>query len=203
MIETRAREREMTLSELEQEAEVDRRNERWNSLVETLKKLAAELKDQPGKRTAVLLEMASVYRERLKLDVMVVETLKKVLDAEPSNRQAMDELARQYESLRRWPDLLGVLRKGVLLVENPSEREALERRISGLERDHGGSGKSAPSAAGAKGKAIATVGASMIAASVIMGVFLGIPGATMHNILQLGGLLLGGVGIVMWRMLKI
>ncbi len=119
----------MTLSALEEEAQDHRKNERWNSLVQTLKRLAEASRDQPGKRIAVLFEIASVCRDRLKLDVLVIETLKTIVEAEPSNRQALDELARQYASLSRWQDLVDVLREKALLVENPSERDALERRI--------------------------------------------------------------------------
>ena len=52
-----------------------------------------------------------------------------------------------------------------------------------------------------RGKQIATVGAAMIAGSVILGLA-GVQGATFHNALQLGGIGIGIVGIVMWRVLK-
>ena len=52
------------------------------------------------------------------------------------------------------------------------------------------------------GKKIATVGAVMIAVSILLGLF-GIGGEMFHNILILGGVGLGVVGIILWRIVKV
>ena len=52
------------------------------------------------------------------------------------------------------------------------------------------------------GEKIATVGACMFAGSIILGMFLGIGGAAFHNFMQFGGVILGVVGVVMWKVLK-
>jgi hypothetical protein len=52
-----------------------------------------------------------------------------------------------------------------------------------------------------RGKQIATVAAAMIAGEVILGL-VGVQGAVLHNALLFGGVGLGVVGIVMWRVLK-
>lgn len=53
------------------------------------------------------------------------------------------------------------------------------------------------------GKTIATIGVSAIAISFVLGLVFRIPGATLHNVLQLGGLALGVVGVILWRFVKI
>ena len=55
---------------------------------------------------------------------------------------------------------------------------------------------------GVWGKRIATLGAGMLALSVVL-VFLGVSGATMHNILQLGGIGILIIGLVLWKAVKI
>lgn len=51
------------------------------------------------------------------------------------------------------------------------------------------------------GKRIATVGATMLAASVALA-FTGVAGAMLHNTLQLGGIGLLVIGLVIWKLLK-
>ncbi|MDX2219890.1 MAG: hypothetical protein SF172_12780 [Burkholderiales bacterium] len=51
------------------------------------------------------------------------------------------------------------------------------------------------------GEKIATLGAAMFAISIILA-FAGVSGAMFHNIMQLGGIVLGIVGVIMWKVLK-
>ena len=55
--------------------------------------------------------MIEVYRDRLKLDVMVVNAFNQILTIQPTNFEAADALAAQYETMKRWPDLIALLRK--------------------------------------------------------------------------------------------
>ena len=55
--------------------------------------------------------MIEVYRDRLKLDVMVVNAFNQILSIQPNNFEAADALAAQYETMKRWPDLIALLRK--------------------------------------------------------------------------------------------
>ena len=55
--------------------------------------------------------MIEVYRDRLKLDVMVVNAFNQILNIQPTNFEAADALAAQYETMKRWPDLISLLRK--------------------------------------------------------------------------------------------
>jgi len=73
----------------------------------------------------VLLEMVELYRDRLKLDVMVVEAYNRILTLQPNNVEVMDALAAQYEVIPRWPELIAVLRKKAAIVASAQEKIAL------------------------------------------------------------------------------
>lgn len=51
------------------------------------------------------------------------------------------------------------------------------------------------------GEKIATLGAAMFAISILLA-FAGVSGAMFHNIMQMGGIVLGIVGVIMWKVLK-
>ena len=86
----------------------------------------------PGNKIPVLLEMIEVYRERLKLDVMVVNAFNQILSIQPTNFEAADALAAQYETMKRWPDLISLLRKKAAAVESPADKVALHLRVANL-----------------------------------------------------------------------
>ena len=65
----------------------------------------------PDEKVALLYEMVDVYKTRLKLDTMVVNTYNAILALRPTEQRALDALAAQYEHMKRWPDLIGVLQK--------------------------------------------------------------------------------------------
>jgi tetratricopeptide (TPR) repeat protein len=104
--------------------------ERWNALIEVLKEEAERTSGED--KVAVLFEMVEVYRERLKLDVMVVNTYGQILQLAPKNVLALDSLATQYEAMKRWPDLIGTLQKRAPLSADPIEKVQLYLRIAGL-----------------------------------------------------------------------
>ncbi len=52
------------------------------------------------------------------------------------------------------------------------------------------------------GKIVLTIGLGMIAVSIVLS-FLGISGATLHNILQLGGIAVAVVGFILWKVVKV
>ena len=86
----------------------------------------------PEDKIPVLREMIEVYRDRLKLDVMVVNAFTQILNIQPTNFEAADELAAQYETMKRWPDLISLLRKKASVVETSAEKVALQLRIANL-----------------------------------------------------------------------
>ncbi|MEK6606105.1 MAG: hypothetical protein AABZ30_00420, partial [Myxococcota bacterium] len=106
---------------------------RWNPLVESLKELVERLPaERTDEKVATLFEMTEVYRERLKLDVMVLQTLNQVLATDPKSRRALDALEAQYDALKRWPDLIKVLEKKAALLTDTAAQVEMQLRIAGL-----------------------------------------------------------------------
>jgi tetratricopeptide (TPR) repeat protein len=96
------------------------KTEKWNALLEMLKEQAEALsKDDPAQlqqRIERLLEVVAIYRDRLKLDAMVITTFNTILQLSPSNLVALDALAQKYEAMSRWNDLIGVLQRKADLI---------------------------------------------------------------------------------------
>ncbi len=109
-----------------------RKAERWNALVEALKDEESKSARTPDEKVAVLWELADVYRDRLKLDVMVAGTLNSILAQQPDNLGVLDQLATQYDAMKRWPDLVSTLQKKAHKLTDPTERLAIHLRIANL-----------------------------------------------------------------------
>jgi len=106
--------------------------ERWNALVDSLKEEEAKACHTPESKLAVLSQMVEVYRQQLKLDVMVTKTLDQMLKLAPGNVEIVDQLAGQYESMKRWPDLVSTLNTKAELLEEPGEKIALYLQVANL-----------------------------------------------------------------------
>lgn len=115
-----------------------RRGEKWNALVETMRAeldaLPAKSEDEEvrGRRVALLKELIAIYRDELKLDVMVINTYNALLAETPEDASALRELAQTYEQMGRWNDLIQVLRRQADAEEDPAEKVALLMRVAGL-----------------------------------------------------------------------
>ena len=119
------------------------KTEKWNALLELYKEEIEALPvDSPeGKRQRVerLLEVVAIYRDRLNLDVMVINTYNNILALVPDHGGALDALAQKYEQLGRWNDLITVLmRKADAASTERPARVALLRRIAILWTDRFG-----------------------------------------------------------------
>src|SRR5262249_20832458 len=113
-------------------ARVLRKAERWNALVEALKDEEAKAARTPDDKVSVLWELVDVYRDRLRLDVMVAGTLNAILAQQPDNIAVLDQLAAQYEQMKRWPDLVQALAKKALKLTVREEKVALHLRVANL-----------------------------------------------------------------------
>jgi tetratricopeptide (TPR) repeat protein len=114
-------------------ASLYKKAERWNAFIEVMKEGVEKAKwVTPEDKIPVLLEMIEVYRDRLKLDVMVVNAFNQILTIQPNNFEAADKLAAQYEAMKRWPDLISLLRKKASVVETTAEKVALHLRVANL-----------------------------------------------------------------------
>ncbi|RMH41316.1 MAG: hypothetical protein D6689_11425, partial [Deltaproteobacteria bacterium] len=113
-------------------ARVLRDNARWNALVEALKDEEARAAKTTEQKVRVLRELVDIYRDQLRLDVMVVNTLNQIHQLQPDDVATLDAMAAQYESMKRWPDLVNTLNKKAPLVPDVAERVALHLRIANL-----------------------------------------------------------------------
>ena len=114
-------------------ADLYKKAERWNAFIETLKEAVEKTTwSAPEDKIPILEEMIEVYRDRLKLDVMVVNAFNQILSIQPDNFEAADALAAQYETMKRWPDLIALLRKKAAVVESAADKIALHARVANL-----------------------------------------------------------------------
>ncbi len=110
--------------------------EKWNALLEILKEEEAALpEDAVEQKVAVLTEMVEIYRDKLNLDVMVINTYNAILAIDEGNQAVLEALADKYESMNRWNDLIGVLGKQAEATRDEEEKKALLQRIASLWMD--------------------------------------------------------------------
>lgn len=108
-----------------------REQERWNQLVEVLKE-EKDLVDDVFEKKAMLLEMAELYGEHLRLDVMVVNTLGELHKLDENDVAVIDQLVEQYEKMNRWTDLIASLKKKAEVCGDPLEQVEIWTRIATL-----------------------------------------------------------------------
>ncbi len=112
------------------------KTQKWNALLDLLKDdLEALPQSAKDERVGRTLEIAEIYRDRLNLEVMVVNTYLAVLQINPRHPQALIALASRYEVQGRWSDLIGILSRQADIVAEPSERANLHRQIAALWMD--------------------------------------------------------------------
>ena len=118
--------------------ELYRRGQKWNALVEVMR---SELDALPAgsddasvreRRVALLRELITIYRDELQLDVMVINTYKALLEELPGDREALTELAKTYEGMGRWNDLIRVLEEQAEAEEDVGSKVELLGRIASL-----------------------------------------------------------------------
>jgi tetratricopeptide (TPR) repeat protein len=111
---------------------------RWNNLIELLRQELESLggskaigdESTLGRRLDILREMADVYRDRMALEPMVVQTYTAILTLSPGDVPTLVALGRSYDKLGRHTDLIKVLEQQVELTEDSAEKTALLRRIA-------------------------------------------------------------------------
>ena len=93
---------------------------KWNALLEFFKE---DLQNAaPEASISILTEMVEIYRDRLKLPVMVANVYHQILELEPTNESALDALEERYRAGNRWNDL-------VMILSRRAERHLEDGRI--------------------------------------------------------------------------
>ena len=104
---------------------------RWKALVEVLGEAVDKATwEAPADKVVVLLDMVDVYRDELKLDLMVVNTLNKALAIDPTDLSVLDALIDQYQHMKRWPDVVNNLRKKVDLLASDADKVAVHLQVA-------------------------------------------------------------------------
>ena len=112
------------------------RTEKWNALLELLKDdLDAVPASDVDEKINRYLEIVGIYRDRLNLDVMVVNTYLNILALKPDHPAALAALASRYEAQGRYGDLVQVLTRQAEAAGDAAARVALHRRIAALWAD--------------------------------------------------------------------
>ncbi|HEX2574271.1 MAG TPA: tetratricopeptide repeat protein [Polyangia bacterium] len=116
-----------------------RKTEKWNALLELLKEEIEALGKNPAaidERIERLLDVVAIYRDKLNLDVMVLNTYNTILQLKPDHEGALAALAAKYEAMGRWNDLITVLQRQADhhadRQADPMERARLLRRVAML-----------------------------------------------------------------------
>lgn len=107
---------------------------KWTALVDLLKddvERVAAGSEHDAMRIAKLLEIAELYRDRLKLDGLVLGTLQRILDIDPQHEASLEALAETYAKAGRFNDLLGVYTRR---IEAAEQAQDTERRIELLRK---------------------------------------------------------------------
>ena len=106
-----------------------RGDERWDDLLDILRRKADALTD-PEEILDARLQIAETFEYRL-VDVDdAITTYRHVLDGDPVNLAALKGLERLYGQKGQWPDLLGVLEKQFDVVTIERERIDILMRLS-------------------------------------------------------------------------
>ncbi len=103
----------------------------WNALTDLLRSdLERAPQDQPDMRLPILREIAEVYREHIKSDSALVTVLSQIVAMDRNDVLAVRELARAYEALGRWRDLLATQTRLAELEEYRGARAELYRVVA-------------------------------------------------------------------------
>ncbi|MBL4634952.1 MAG: hypothetical protein JKY56_13855 [Kofleriaceae bacterium] len=116
------------------------RTGKWNALLDLIKDEVEKIpSDDVDARVNGLLEVVEIYRDQLKLDVMVINTYNSILALDPSNQDVLHALSEKYRTLGRWNDLITVLgRKAKLEGMSREDRIEILDQISSLWIDRFG-----------------------------------------------------------------
>jgi golgin subfamily B member 1 len=103
----------------------------WNALTDLLRSdLERTPQDDADARLPILREIAEVYRDHIKSDSALVTVLSQIIALDKTDAQAVRELARVYEALGRWRDLLATQTRLAELEDDPGSKAELHRSVA-------------------------------------------------------------------------
>ncbi|MGA7119271.1 MAG: tetratricopeptide repeat protein [Polyangiaceae bacterium] len=103
----------------------------YNALADQLRHEIDRLSpDDISARLVVLRELAGVYRDNLKSDSALIGVLTQIVTLDPNDLASVRDLARVYEGLQRWRDLLTMQARQAELEPDPTAKSNLWREIA-------------------------------------------------------------------------
>ncbi len=106
-------------------------SESYNALVELHRQdLQRRPEDDVEGRAAVLREIAAIYRDHIQSDTSLLTVLNQILQLDSEDIDAVRSLARVYESLGRWRDLLNMQQRLAELTDGEDEKVELLRAVA-------------------------------------------------------------------------
>ncbi len=101
-----------------------RASERYQELSEVLQQ-KAEILDEFGEKKSALFQAASIEEDVLQKHDAAIAVYGKILELDPEDLSAIDQLIKLYLGLSRWQDLLAVYTKKIDLVAETEEKKAI------------------------------------------------------------------------------
>ncbi|RMG99750.1 MAG: tetratricopeptide repeat protein [Deltaproteobacteria bacterium] len=115
---------------------------KWSNVAELIKDELKHLPDEDtARKTELYWELVRLYRDQLKQPGLVVTTLsafEKFAEAQGDTDlllEIVEAQQKQFESMKRWPDLIGRIRRRADLVEDPAEKVRLHLEAGNLFLD--------------------------------------------------------------------
>jgi len=115
-------------------------NNKWSNVADIYKDQIKRSED-PDYQIENYWELVKIYRERLKQPGLIVTTLsnlEKLVEEQGDNRRLLEVVEaqqEQFEAMKRWPDLIGRIRRRAELVEDPEEQVRLHAEAGNLFLD--------------------------------------------------------------------
>jgi tetratricopeptide (TPR) repeat protein len=103
----------------------------WNALTDLLRtELEKVAQDDAAARLPILREIAEIYRLHIKSDSALVTVLSQIVALDKEDADAVRELARVYEALGRWRDLLSTQTRLAELEKDTGAKTELYRAVA-------------------------------------------------------------------------
>ena len=106
------------LAELDQALEKLTAQKRWSDVIKTTIE-KAELVVDPVEKVALLRDAGRLFLERSSNQAEAIKCYRRVLDLDPTDREALDRLKDLYEKRRDWERLVEVMRSECALLDAP------------------------------------------------------------------------------------
>ncbi|HEX8950638.1 MAG TPA: hypothetical protein VF945_02280, partial [Polyangia bacterium] len=106
------------------------RGERWRTLADALKDEEAHACRDDGERVALLFQLVALYRDRLRQDLLLTAALQRILELQPGNLAALDQLEATFAGMRRWPEVAATIARKLPHVPDARERVELLLRLA-------------------------------------------------------------------------